>query len=146
MSSLPILFLLWFCCPLFHTLGFLLPSGPALGSLPRRSTNLDIPPVLHFWFCVYLSITSFTFFPFSFSHFVHIDNFLCLPLLHLFEIFPPGTFAFKAALMTTHPLPPITCIQPNGWHHATQYHHPHFSRLSFFDSWRRDRRVVPKRR
>jgi len=58
---------------------FLLSFGPALGSLPRSSTNLDIPPVLHFWFCIYLSITCFTFFPFSFSHFAHIDGFLCLP-------------------------------------------------------------------
>ena len=77
----------------------------ALGSLPRSSTSLDIPPVLHLWFCIYLSITCFAFLPFPVSHFAHTNGFLCLPLPHLFEIFPPGKSAFKAALMTTHPLP-----------------------------------------
>lgn len=59
---------------------------------------------------IYLSVTSFTFFHFSFYHCAHVDVFLSVPYLHLLDIFPPRSSYFKAPLTTTGPLPPATYI------------------------------------
>jgi hypothetical protein len=36
-----------------------------------------------------------------------------------YTFFPRGTSLFKAALTTTFPCLPTSCINPLGWHHAT---------------------------
>ena len=75
-------------CPLFHTLAFVLSPGPALVCLQRRSTKIFLPSYCVCFVFIY-QLHGLISLLISFSHFGHIDGFLCFfplagtTLLHL---------------------------------------------------------------
>ena len=89
-----------FCLPALH----LVYRGVSLSS--------DFSPTLFFLFCIHLSTTCFTVFTFSFSHFDHVDSFLCFSLLHLLEILHAQNLLLQSNTDVYNPpsLPPASTL------------------------------------
>jgi len=63
-----------------------------------------------------------TFFPFPSSHFAHVSVLLCLAITSVTNSSIVNNLSI-AALTTTHPFLPNTCLNPNDWHHAAEILH-----------------------
>jgi hypothetical protein len=109
--------------PLFHTLVFILSPSPAPVCLQQRSTNIFLPSYC-FCFVFIYQLHGLLTFLISFSHFGHIDGFLC------FSVLAGTTLPTLITTLTLLHINPVLGFQSFLW---------------ILDPWRWDRYFVPKR-
>ena len=100
-------------CPLLCNCVLVSP-GSACGIFTASSAGLRLSSLLLFFFgFMYLLIIFYTFFPFSFSHFAHVDVFICFATTPL-ELLRSRNISLQSHLTTTLTLLPNSCINPVG--------------------------------
>jgi hypothetical protein len=100
-------------CPLLRSWVLVSPAS-AHGIFTASSTGLWLSSLLLFCFgFIYLLIIYYTFFPFSFSHFAHVDILVCFATTPL-EFLRSRNVSLQSYMTTTLTLLPNSCISPVG--------------------------------